>query len=99
MFRPIEGVALVGAWGNVADMSDPDEPAIEPLDDCSKGDAQSSIKKHRDVAICGSCGRLILCWDNSEEQPKTRAELRRHGVAFGEGRQGALFLTAKERSS
>jgi len=62
-------------------------------------DAQRSIKKHRDVAICGGCGRLILAWDNPDEQRKTREELRSHGVVFSEGRQGALFLTAKVRAS
>jgi hypothetical protein len=75
------------------------EPAIDPLDPCCVKDAKTSISKHRDVAICGGCGRLILAWDNPDEQRKTRDELRGHGVSFSEGRQGALFLTAKVRAS
>jgi hypothetical protein len=70
----------------------------KPLDDCCRTEARASVKKHRDVAVCGKCLRLILAWDNPEEQRKTRAELERHGVEFGEGRQGTLFVTAKERS-
>lgn len=73
-------------------------PEIPALDACCQGEAQTSIQKHRDVAICGGCGRLILAWDNPEEQRKTRAELEQHGVTFSEGRKGPLFLTAKERA-
>ena len=76
-----------------------EEPEIGSLGDCCQREAGSSIQKHRDVAICGGCQRLILAWDNPEEQRKTRAELQSHGVVFSEGRKGALFLTAKERSS
>lgn len=80
-------------------MSDTDESEIDPLDPCCVRDAQKSITKHRDVAICGGCGRLILAWDNPDEQRKTREELRGHGVRFSEGRQATLFLTAKVRAS
>ena len=79
------------------DPTDPDEP-IDALDACCVAEAKKSIRKHRDVAICKGCRRLILGWDNPEEQRKTRDELRRHGAAFAEGRQGALFLTAKGRA-
>jgi len=74
------------------------EPKIGPLSDCCSKEARSSIHEHRDAAICGACGFLILAWDNPGEQRKTRDELLRHGVRFCEGRQGALFLTAKERA-
>jgi hypothetical protein len=75
-----------------------EEPPIAALDDCCQAEAKRSLHKHRDVAIC-SCGRLLLAWDNPEEQRKTRAELRGHGVAFAEGRLGTLFVTAKARPS
>ena len=80
-------------------MSDANEPTIAPLDPCCAKKVSASIQKHRDVAICGGCGRLILAWDNPDEQRKTREELHKHGVAFSEGRQGALFVTAKVRAS
>ena len=69
----------------------------DPLDPCCVTEAKRSLKKHRDVAFCG-CGRLLLCWDNPDEQRKTRAELVAHGVTFAEGRQGTLFVTAKVRA-
>jgi hypothetical protein len=72
---------------------------IPGLDPCCKAEARRSLKKHRDVAFCPDCARLLLAWDNPEEQRKTRAELSDHGVAFGEGRLGPLFVTAKVRTS
>ncbi len=84
----------------MSDTNEPEtEPKIDPLDPCCTSEALKSISKHRDVGICGGCGRLILAWDNPDEQRKTREELRGHGVAFSEGRQAALFLTAKVRAS
>ena len=71
---------------------------ISPLSDCCTKEAKGSCKRHRDVAICKGCGRLILCWDNPDEQRKTREELERSGAEFSEGRKGALFLTAKVRA-
>ena len=71
---------------------------MESLDSCCAEGARRSLRKHRDVALCNDCGRLLLAWDNPEEQRKTRAELERHGVNFSEGRLGTLFVTAKERA-
>ena len=71
---------------------------IDGLEDCCRAEGRRSLKKHRDVAICKACGRLLLAWGNPEEQRKTRAELERHGVSFCEGRQGTLFIMAKERA-
>ena len=72
---------------------------IEPLSSCCKQEARRSVSSHANVAICSKCQRLILAWDNPEDQRKTRAELQDHGVAFSEGRLGPLFVTTKERAS
>ena len=71
---------------------------MESLRACCQAEARRSLQRHRDVAVCNGCGRLLLAWDNPEEQRKPRAELERHGVSFEEGRLGTLFVTAKERA-
>ena len=71
----------------------------ESLSDCCETEARRSLKKHRDVAICDGCHRLILAWDNPEEQAKTRQELETLGVAFAEGQVGDLHVTSKDRST
>lgn len=73
-------------------------PPPPPLDPCCRAEAERSLERARDVAVCDGCGRLLLAWTEAEEQAKTREELRRHGVAFSEGKLGRLFVTAKERS-
>lgn len=72
---------------------------VATLSACCRTEAERSLRKHRDVAICDGCGRLLLGWDNADDQAKTRSELEGAGVAFAEERVGALFVTAKERAS
>jgi len=69
------------------------------LPPCCLAEAGRSLRKHRDVAVCDGCHRLLLAWDGPEEQAKTRTELEAHGVAFAEGRIGGLYVTAKDRTS
>lgn len=68
------------------------------LDSCCEREALRSLKKHRDVAICDGCGRLLLAWDDPGDQEKTRAELESHGTGYAEGKLGGLFVTAKDRA-
>ena len=68
------------------------------LDSCCEREALRSLKKHRDVAICDGCGRLLLAWSDEDAQIKTRAELEAHGTPFAEAKLGGLFVTAKDRS-
>lgn len=70
----------------------------ESLSDCCAKEARRSLKGHRDVAVCDGCHRLLLAWDNAEEQAKTRLEFEAHGVTFAEGRIGDLFVTSKDRT-
>lgn len=69
-----------------------------PLPDCCATEAARSLKRGRDVAVCDRCGRLLLAWEDPEEQAKTRIELLRNGVEFAEGRAGRLWVTAKARA-
>ena len=36
------------------------------MDGCCEAEARRSLKKHRDVAVCNGCERLLLAWDNPE---------------------------------
>ncbi len=75
------------------------EKMSEALSECCEREARRSLKEHRAVAVCDGCHRLLLAWDNPEEQEKTRLELEAHGVLFAEGRVGELYVTAKERTT
>ena len=70
----------------------------EPLSECCRREAGRSLARGRDVATCDGCGRLLLGWDDPEEQAKARGELERHGTSFAEGRVGALYVTSKARA-
>jgi len=70
---------------------------IDSLADCCRAEAGRSLAKNRDVAVCDRCGHLLLGWDDPDEQLKTRVELETHGVAFSEGKVGALYVTSKAR--
>lgn len=74
-------------------------PMVATLSACCRSEAERSLRKHRDVAICDGCGRLVLAWDNADDQTKTRAELERTGVAFAEEELGQLYVTSKDRAS
>ena len=64
---------------------------------CCEAEAKKNIRRHRDVAVCDACGRLLLGYDNEAEWKKTQDELARNKVAFEAAKLGALFLVAKDR--
>ena len=70
---------------------------VDPLDPCCLREAQGSLRKARDVAVCDGCGRLLLAWTDPEEQRRTRVELTSHGASFAEGKVGELYVTSKAR--
>ncbi len=65
---------------------------------CCEEEARRHVKKHRDVAVCDKCKRLVLGYDNELEWKKTQDELTRNEVAFEAEKLGALWLVAKDRS-
>ena len=64
---------------------------------CCLEEASRSLKRHRDVATCDSCGALLLAYGNERDFEATLAELRSRGVRFETSEQGNLRIVAKAR--
>jgi len=65
---------------------------------CCHAEARKNIRKHRDVAVCDKCGRLVLGYGNEAEWQKTQEELAKNRVPFEAEKVGALWVVAKERA-
>ncbi|MEZ0227263.1 MAG: hypothetical protein ACAI25_01450 [Planctomycetota bacterium] len=65
---------------------------------CCQSEAKKHVKKHRDVAICDKCGRLVLGYGNEPEWKKTQEELAKNKVAFEADKAGALWIVSKDRA-
>lgn len=64
---------------------------------CCLEEATESLRKHRDVATCDRCGRLLLAYGNSRDFEATVEELRGHGVELETAELGPLRIVAKPR--
>ncbi len=64
---------------------------------CCQQEAERSIRRNRDVAICDGCGWLILGYDDPDDYQNTLDELcdTPHAV----GTVGDLRVIAKQRTS
>ena len=67
---------------------------------CCLEEAGRTLQRHRDVAICDGCGRLVLAYGNQSDFDKTVEELTDAGVAHETGELGerSLLLVAKDRA-
>jgi hypothetical protein len=65
---------------------------------CCQAEAKKNVRKHRDVAVCDKCGRLVLGYGNEAEWKKTQDELARNAITFEAAKLGALWVVAKERA-
>ena len=63
---------------------------------CCQKEIQSSIKKHRDVLSCDTCGRLILAYGNEDDFQKMITELKTSQTAFEITTLGKLQIVIKE---
>ena len=68
-----------------------------PLQDCCAAEAGRSLEKHRDIATCDGCGRLLLAYGDEATYQLTVDELSAREVGFDSGRHGSLWVVAKER--
>jgi hypothetical protein len=66
---------------------------------CCVGEAKKNVKKHRDVATCDECGRLVLGYGNESEWKKTQDELKKSKVTFEVDKIGSLWIISKERAA
>lgn len=64
---------------------------------CCLEEARRTLKKHRDVATCDECGRLLLAYENDRDYQSTFDELTQHGVPFETSAIGKLKVVAKDR--
>jgi hypothetical protein len=64
---------------------------------CCLEEAKKSLKKHRDVATCDECGRLLLAYANDRDFEATVDELRRHGLEPETAESEGLRIVAKPR--
>lgn len=71
--------------------------SVPPLDDCCRKEARASLKRHRAIATCDECDRLLLAYDNDVDYERTVEELAERGVDFTAGEQGDLKIIAKDR--
>jgi len=67
------------------------------LKDCCAREAEQSLRKHRDVAVCDGCGRLVLAYGDETTFQLTVDELDAKDVGYDTGRHGQLWIVAKER--
>lgn len=65
---------------------------------CCQAEARKNVRKHRDVAVCDKCGRLVLGYGNEPEWKKTQDELGKNKVPFEAEKLGSLWIVAKERA-
>ena len=65
---------------------------------CCLAEAARSLRKHRDVAVCDECGRLLLAYGNDQDFESTVLELTRHQVDFETGLTGPLKIVSKPRT-
>jgi hypothetical protein len=64
---------------------------------CCQASIKSYLKKHRDVAICDGCGRLLLAYGNQRDFIEAEKTLASQGIPFETERHGALHVLVKPR--
>lgn len=64
---------------------------------CCLEEAKKSLKKHRDVATCDECGRLLLAYGHARDFEEAVAELSLHNVSLETAELGKLKVVAKPR--
>ena len=68
-----------------------------PLKDCCAKEAERTLRKHRDVSTCDTCGRLLLAYSDETTFQLTVDELEARDIGYDTGIHGALWIVAKER--
>lgn len=68
-----------------------------PLKECCAREAERTVRKHRHVATCDGCGRLLLGYADENTFQLTVDELDAKGVSYDSGKRGDLWIVAKER--
>ena len=64
---------------------------------CCEQEAEKNLAKHRDIATCDECGRLLLAYANGDTYDRTIEELVSKGASFDTGEHNSLRVVAKRR--
>jgi len=64
---------------------------------CCLQSAKRYIRKHRDVATCDGCGRLLMAYGNERDFEETKKALAARAMPFEAETFGALQLISKPR--
>jgi len=67
------------------------------LKDCCAKEAARTARKHRDVATCDGCARLLIAYGDETTFQLTVDELDAKDVAYDTGYIGSVWVVAKER--
>lgn len=70
---------------------------MQELSTCCQTEADRNLTRHRAIAVCDGCGRLLLAYGNAEDYEATVEELSELGVPFSVGKRGKLRVVAKDR--
>lgn len=76
-------------------MTDPSD--LPALAECCRREADRSLQKHRKVALCDGCGKLVLGYPDRADYDHTITELSDNGIAFQVGQSGKMRVIAYER--
>jgi hypothetical protein len=76
--------------------SKPAEPA-PPLKACCQAEADRNLRKHRHVARCDKCNRLILGYGNDLDFDRTVEELESNDIEYQTGSTKKLRVVAYQR--
>lgn len=72
--------------------------AAPALASCCRAAAQRYLRKHRDVATCDACGRLLLAYGNERDYDETCRALAEQGIGYAAEQRGTLRIVAKPRA-
>ena len=68
-----------------------------PRKECCAKEAGHTVRKHRDIATCDGCGRLLLGYADETTFQLTVDELDAKGVGYDSGRHSELWIVSKKR--
>lgn len=69
------------------------------LKSCCQFEASENLKQHQAVAVCDTCGQLVLAYGNDSDFEKTKADLEELSIEYQAGKNGKLRIISKVRSS
>ena len=73
-------------------------PVSPALDPCCLESARRDLRRHRDVATCDRCRRLLLAYGNDRDYDETQRALTAQRATWATSRVGTLRVISKTRA-